>query len=421
MMFVIDRLKFILNRLLERLWVKPLMICLVAVAAAVMARAADGTRLQEIAPDISLESIETLLSIMGSSMLVIATFAVGAMVAAYASASSTATPRSFKLVIADEMSQNALSIFIAAFIFSIVALIAVKNQHYQTAGRFVVFVLTVSLFALVVVTFVRWVDKIARLGRMGSTIDKVEEVTTKALVRRRENPTLRGVPMQQALPGGQPVFASTVGYVQHIDVDSIQTFATNAHCRVVVAALPGTFVESARPVAYIRDQKAQADTPSVMQAFTIGGERLFDDDPRFGLVVLSEIAGRALSPAINDPGTAIDIIGTLVRIFTLWPRAEEDREPPAPVYDRVEVPGISVRDLFDDAFTAIARDGAGIIEVAIRLQKALHSLASLGDTDIREAAIHHARTALARSEKALTLPEEIAAIRELARFAVQVE
>ncbi len=46
--------------------------------------------------------------------------------------------------------------------------------------------------------------------------------------------------------------------------------------------------------------------------------RTFEDDPRFGLIVLSEIADKALSPGVNDPGTAIDVIGTLVRLFTLW-------------------------------------------------------------------------------------------------------
>jgi uncharacterized membrane protein len=185
----------------------------------------------------------------------------------------------------------------------------------------------------------------------------------------------------------------------------------------VVAALPGTFVTPDRPLAYVLDQGAEMKGEPVTQAFMIGGQRVFDDDPRFGLVVLSEIAGRALSPGVNDPGTAIDIIGTLVRIFALWIRAEKDREASAPDFDRVEVPEVSVRDLFDDAFTATARDGAGTIEVAIRLQKALSSLASLGDAAVREAAIDHARMALKRSEKALQLSEEIAAVRELARFA----
>ncbi len=126
-------------------------------------------------------------------MLVIATFAVASMVSAYASASSIATPRTFALVIADDVSQNALSTFIGAFIFSIVALIAVKNGYYGKAGHFALFVLTLFVFAAVIFTFVRWVDRIARLGRLGTTIESVEAATAAALRRRRRTPHLRGV------------------------------------------------------------------------------------------------------------------------------------------------------------------------------------------------------------------------------------
>ncbi|MBN1852546.1 MAG: hypothetical protein JW829_07465 [Pirellulales bacterium] len=59
--------------------------------------------------------------------------------------------------------------------------------------------------------------------------------------------------------------------------------------------------------------------------------------------------------------------------------------------------------------------------MAVRLQKAFAFLASLSDGAIREAAIHHARMALARSERALELAEEIAVIREPARFAAARE
>ena len=139
--------------------------------------------------------------------------------------------------------------------------------------------------------------------------------------------------------------------------------------------------------------------------------------PRFGLIVLSEIASRALSPAVNDPGTAIDVIGTLVRLFALWsePVAPvEHRAAALPAYDHVEVPELSFRDMFDDAFTGIARDGAATVEVAGRLQKAFASLAVLSGGVLGEPSRHHARLALARAELALTLPEDREEIRRLA-------
>lgn len=90
---------------------------------------------------------------------------------------------------------------------------------------------------------------------------------------------------------------------------------------------------------------------------------------------------------------------------------------PTTEYDRVEVLELSMEDMFDDAFTAIARDGAGTVEVMVRLQKALESLSSLDDPSVRAASIAHARLALARAEKKLDLPEDLALVREAAAFA----
>jgi len=414
-----SRIRFFFNRVRERLWVKPLAVCLFSIVAAFAAKVADGADLGEIVPAIKVESIETLLSIMASSMLVIATFAVASMVAAYASAGSAATPRSFTLVIADDVSQNALSTFIGAFIFSIVALTAVKNSVFGTAGRFALFALTAIVFGWVVYTFVRWVDRIARLGRLGTTVDKVEKAAAAALKQRRDAPTLNGLAIGAREPRGRPVFSATVGYVQRVDIAALQACAEQVQGRVVVAALPGAFAVPDRALAYVSADAGQESEPNleeVVRAFRIGEDRHFDDDPRFGLVVLSEIAGRALSPAVNDPGTAIDIVGTLVRLFVLWNEQPETANS-CVQYDRVEVPEISIRDMFDDAFTSIARDGAGAVEVAVRLQKALGTLASIGDGAMREAACSHARLALARAERALQLPEDLAVVRDAATFA----
>ena len=414
-----DRIKFYIGRISERLWVRPLAMSLLSVAAVFLAKAADDSGLGEFVPQIAPDSIETLLGIMAASMLVIATFSVSSMVAAYASASGTATPRSFALVISDDVSQNALSIFIGAFIFSIVALIASMNSYFDKGGRFALFALTLIVFASVIITFVRWVDNIARLGRLGGTIDKVEEATAAAMAHRRHAPTLGGVPVGPPR-GGQAIYGSAIGYLQRVDVVGLQTRAERSRVRIVVAALPGTFCAPGRALAHVTADSGDltgVDTDALAQDFLIGDTRKFEEDPRFGLIVLSEIASRALSPAVNDPGTAIDVIGTLVRLFARWAEPVEEGETPASRCDRVEVPELSVRDMFDDAFSAIARDGAGTIEVVIRLQKAFESLASIGKGSMRDSAISHARLALARAERKLELPEDLEVVRRSATCA----
>jgi len=416
-----DRLRFIFMRFKERLWVKPLALCLLSIGGAFLAKLADDTGLSDVFPEVSLDSVESLLSIMASSMLVIATFAVGSMVAAYASASTGATPRSFTLVIADDVTQNALSAFIGAFIFSLVSLVAVKNAFYGQAGLFAIFVLTVLVFVIIILTFVRWVDRIARLGRVVNTIAKVEHAACEALDRRRHAPTLGGLPisLDQAKDKGVAVCSSTVGYVQHIDMEQLQSAAEQSNCRVIVMALPGTFVSKSRPLLHVEgvvEESEPSRQEDLVSAFRIGRNRAFEDDPRFGLLALSEIADKALSPGINDPGTAIDVTGTLVRVLTLWQTPLDEDETLEIKYDRVSVPKLDVDDLFDDAFTAIARDGAGIVEVAIRLQKAFAALAESEDTAMKSAAKKHSRLALARSEQAMSHQQDIDSTRLAAAF-----
>jgi len=415
-----DRFRFYINRLRERLWFRPLFMCLISLAGVFVAKGFDYVKVPAGIPLVTMDSLETLLQTLTATMLVVATFAVASMVSAYASAGSNATPRSFPLVVADDTSQNALSIFIGAFIFGVVSLTFLKNDFYVKDGRNVLFVLTLLIFVLVIVTFVRWIDSVARLGRLGATIDKVEAAAEGALKSRRLAPTM-GCHEVTIKPGaGTPVHAGAIGYIQRINAPALQAYAQSHKLRITVRALPGTFAAPGRVLAEVTGDDglpAECDAKKVLAAFIVGDGRTFDVDPRFGLVVLSEIAGRALSPAVNDPGTAIDIIGTLVRLLSAWAEPVSLENLRTCDFDRVEFPRISICDMFDDAFTAIARDGAASVEVATRLQKAFFALASIDNPAMTEAARRHARMAAARAEQAMTLEDDRATVRALAAFA----
>ena len=413
-----ENLLFHWNRIREKLWVKPLLVSLLSVAFAFVASLADQTDSAAWVPNISTESIEALLNLVTSSMLVIAMFAVGAMVTAYASASNSATPRAFSVVLADDTSQNALSIFIGVFIYGAVALVALKNDVYDHAGRFALFVVSVLVFALVILTFIRWMDSIARLGRMGNTIDKVEVAVASSFANWWSQPRLGGSLLSdQSTVAGEPLVLSKVGYLQRVDMAALQAVAAQHDLKIFLSVLPGKFCTPGNPIAWVQGlgSNNKACFEQMANAFHLADRRTYDQDPRFGLVVLCEIACRALSPAVNDPGTAIDVIGTSTRLFHQWALARQ-KSPTDPLYDRIFVPELREQDLFDDAFNGLARDGASMVEVSIRLQKAFQAMACFGDDRIKAASVEHSRRALARNELAMTLPQDIEAVRSAARF-----
>jgi uncharacterized membrane protein len=398
------------HRLREQLWFRPLLFCLVSIAAALFAQQADGTKLDTLVPNIKTESIEGLLDTISSSMLVISIFAVGSMLSAFSSASNTATPRSFKIVVTDDMSQNALSVFIGSFIFSIVATVALDNGFYGKSGVFILFLFTLTLFALVILTFLRWVNSISRLGRLEHTISQVESVATKSLASHIKQPFLNAHPITKPISDAQSVLSTSVGYVQHIDMATLQALAKESDLKIQLNCLPGDFIhENFEVIAFQTNEDLDLDDvkQKINNAIHVGDTRWFDEDPRFGFIALSEIASKALSPGINDPGTAIQIIGSHERLFFLWNESIADAKENNVRYDRITVPKIPMIDFFDDAFRPIARDGGGNIEVMLRLQKLFKSIETISHEDIKKLAILYSKKAYDRAELSMTFKPDL--------------
>jgi uncharacterized membrane protein len=199
--------------------------------------------------------------------------------------------------------------------------------------------------------------------------------------------------------------------VQHIDMARLSAAANRLGGRFWLAVRPGAFLEPGVVVLVAEGPVPDADSEQeIAAAFTCGRSRTFEQDPRFGPIVLSEIASRALSPAVNDPGTAIDVLGRLVRVLSAW-RADTEGDVS---YPDILVPRIDPSEFLNDAFRPIARDGAGLIEVQIRLQKSLRALAWADLVSFGAAAGALSAEALGRAEQAGLSAAEMARLRKLA-------
>lgn len=223
--------------------------------------------------------------------------------------------------------------------------------------------------------------------------------------------SLGGRPTGSGAPkAAWPVFAKEIGYVQHVDCEALEACAAKAEREVFVVALPGAFADAARRVARVSGPEDETIGNAVAEAFTVGAQRTFDQDPRLGLCVLAEIASRALSPAVNDPGTAIEVIGRAVRLLSHWGGFDTLRAAAEVEFPRVRVTAINAGDLLDDVFAPIARDSAGLVEVQVRLQKAFLALLRAEHRDMRDAAQRHSVLAMTRAEAGLDQEEDNQAV-----------
>lgn len=401
----------------KRLWFRAGLFSLLGVLTALIAIVFRDYIPIALPGQIGADAVDKILSIIASSMLAVTTFSLSTMVTAYGAASTGTTPRATTLVMQDTTTQNALATFIGSFLFSLVGIITLSTGAYGAQGRVILFAVTIAVVILIVYTLLRWIDHLSRLGRVGETIDRVEAATISALVSRRKLPYLGGTAYAERLKRdlqGCRILSREVGYVQHIDVHALEAFAQKHALLIYLEILPGSFVNEGELLAQVVSGQAvvidDAHVKRILSAITIGTGRTFEHDPRFGLSVLSEIASRALSPAVNDPGTAIDVIGRGIRAFNALAKPLDPSKPQTPC-SCIHLRGLSMEDMFDDFFSPIARDGAALIEVNIRLIKALASLAQSNGDLYGDLCASHIGVVQERAEAALTLKADKARLR----------
>lgn len=396
----------------RQMWVRATLYAATGVGAALMAVFAAPWVPDEVAERLGGESVSSILTILASSLLGVATFSVGAMVTAYTAVSQAATPRVAALVTSDSEVQKALATFVGAFLYAIVAVTAINANYYGQAGRAILFLFSLGVVCLVAYRLLAWINRLSSLARVGHMIDLAEDQARNALRERRRAPYLGG--RRGHIEAAFTILAEETGYVQNVDPARLQAVAEAQDCQVEILAAPGAYVRCGDPVAAIsRHDCDEEGCDDFRSAFAIGGQRSFDQDPRFGLIVLGEIAAKALSPGVNDPGTAIQVMGAAVRALDEW-AAMASAGPEEVRYSRLWAPRIEDDDLIADVFGPPARYGAGDVAVSVRLQKLLGKLAR-DDGSLAMAARRQAREALERSRLALLLPADIESVERAAK------
>ncbi len=377
-------------RFWRTLWVRVTAYALAGILTAALAALGNHFLPGKAPIDIGNDAIDSLLTIIATSMLAVTTFSVGALISAYSGATSNATPRATPLLTENQVVQNSLATFVGSFSFSIVGIVALKVGAYGAEGRAVLFIVTLVIILLIVIALLRWINQLTSLGRVSNTVTLIEEATRQAMETRLNHPFLGGREAGEAR-SGRAVRSTRVGYVQFVDVAAMIDICERSDFEVDIAVLPGAFVHENMVLATICSKTRDAsddDVTAIRDMFAISVGRSFDQDPRFGLVVLTEVALRALSPGINDPGTAIDVIGRQTRLLTFWSGAWERACRDCAGNPRVSAPPLHHADMLEDAFNVIGRDAAGQVDVVLRLIKALQALGETGPEAFRHAARH---------------------------------
>lgn len=363
-----------LRSVLRKLWVRVAAYAVLAVIAAIASPILSPLVPQGWADILGDDAVDQVVSILSTSMLAVTTFSLSIAVNAYNAASQTATPRAIAVLQEDPTTQKTLATFLGAFVFAIVSVIGLSANYYDSGARVILFISAIAVMSIVVFALLRWIGYLQDFGRMGNILDRVEEAACLALITRLDMPYLGGRPIEDGPPEyAHDVAAQDAGYVQHIDVDAINEWAEGAGAQVWLAAMPGDFVFPGEVLVRVNGMAPSEEAASeICTAFSVAPQRSFEQDPEHGMVVLSEIASRAMSPSVNDPGTAIAVVDRQLAVLLKW----QVRQDPEVDFGSVHVPSVEPSDMADAAFRPIIRDAANNSEVLERLLLAFRALST---------------------------------------------
>ena len=342
-----------------------------------MARLAGGLVSKDVADRVGSEALNRLLDILATSMLTVTTFSLTVMVTVFRSSSQQFTPRAHRELMKDTRTQTALATFIGAYIYSLAGIVLSERQGFTEAEQAALYFTTLIVLALIVLQVLRWMVHLQTLGSLMHATSGIESEGIRMLEQRRAEPWSKLGALGD-VPPGRTVHEEHRKYPGDRPREPVR----EARRGRKAAPLSSSRATSSTPARRSRwSREADLDDDDVIGVLHMGALRSTEQDPRFCLILLSEFASKALSPGVNDPGTAIDCLGRITRILGAYAPA-----PPAPDAC-VFVPTLSPEDLIVGRVRQIARDGAGIVEVQIFLQKRLAALMAHSEPGLaREAA-----------------------------------
>lgn len=369
------------RRVSRILWVRVALIAALSVGAALLAPVARSFVSQDLKDRLTEEATLPILNVLATSLLAVATFSLAIMVSSHRALSAQTTPRLHQILMQDTRTQTVIATFIGGFIFALSSIIMFRAKVYGEGAAVVVFLTSVVVVLVIIVSLVRWIGHLSLIGSLSYALDEAETAAEAVMSQLRAAPRYGGARHDTADGDAAEgvVVAPVSGYVLFLKMDALHSSAEEKDGRVFVDVLPGEHVLKGDRLARFA---GGGDAEDYAACIVIGRNRSHEQDPSYPIEALRESASKALSPGINDPGTALDIVARLERVlWAAFAPVEDDQEIS---FDRVHVRDVDRVGLVETAFRQIAKDGrdnVGVIGAVARAVDRLGDRLEVGAAD----------------------------------------
>ncbi len=325
---------------------------------------------------------QVILSSIATSLMTVVSIVFAILLMTLTLASTQFSPRIIVSFTQDRVTQQTLGVFLGTFAYCLAALPAARSLPHPVEP--VLTVLGAMLLALVSVAWLLFfIHHISQAISVNHIVDRIA-CETEAIIDETMPHPLRQDRMSDPHlldldERAGPILSGVSGYVRYIDTERLVVLAKSYGMNVRVLRRVGHFVPEGIPLLMVSrgDKLSASRIADLRSTFELGPTRTLQQDVEFGILQIVDIALKAISPAVNDPSTAISCIDQLSRILIRF----GSREPPETLlYDppgivRVSLPWLGFDRLVDSAFEQIRLYAKSDVAVNLRMLRALGDIA----------------------------------------------
>ena len=382
-------------RLKFPLWSIPMVYAVVSLIAAIIFPHYEYEYLSSYSRGMAVSSAQAFLSsvVSGTMALTAIVFSIAFLVMQFSA--SAYSKRLVLLFGQDPILFNSLGMFFATFLYALAELFYVdrngdnKVPYFSTLFVAALLAVSVILLSLLVhrMSQLQITQVLRTVGNIGRRVIR-ETYAVSGVAADIGATQSRATQLRAATPLQTIRYSGAPRAVEHFDIAAFVRLAEDAQAVIVLECAVGDTVPDGALLLRVYGTGPQISESALLKALHLAWERTFEQDPKYPLRLLVDTAIMALSPAINDPTTAVQ---SLDQIEDLLHRLGQRHLDSGYAKDasgnlRLVFPMPTWEDYLSLSFDEIRLFGNESLQVQRRLRAALHDLAvSLKDQERADA------------------------------------
>lgn len=270
-------------------------------------------------PAVMVENGDTALTVLSAlitGLISMMVFSFSMVMLLLSQASNNYSPRLLPGLISDKVHQIILGIYLATILYLIFILFSIhpSEDEYSIPG----FSVLLGIFSTVlcIYAFIYFIHNISQSIQISKILDRIFLAAKHELSNLIEQEK-EDVPEFPSSGHWYEYFTENSGYLQNVAELNLLNICKEKNTMLHILPVKGIFVLKGIPLFKSQKELDEETVKHILSNFNFARGELVNENYVLAFKQITEIIVKAMSPGINDPGTALNGIDYLTELFSL--------------------------------------------------------------------------------------------------------